>query len=62
MEMTCTECGCLVDRGEVVRRCSTEECCCRDLPDRSCQSPSADISFDFMASSSDIVRCLGPSD
>jgi len=35
MEMRCADCGCLVDRGEVVERCSNSECCCKDLPDKS---------------------------
>lgn len=34
MEIICAECGCLVDRGEVIRRCDTQDCCCKDLPDR----------------------------
>lgn len=30
----CADCGCRVDRGEVIERCHTDECCCqdRDLP------------------------------
>ena len=34
MEITCAECGCLVDRGARVIPCETAECCCRDLPIR----------------------------
>lgn len=32
MEITCAECGCLVDRGDIVTPCATYPlCCCRDL-------------------------------
>ena len=34
MEMRCSECGCLVDAGQVVERCGDPECCCKDLPDK----------------------------
>jgi hypothetical protein len=34
MEMRFAECGCLVDRGEVIERCANQECCCNDLPDK----------------------------
>jgi hypothetical protein len=34
MEVSCAECGCLVDSGEVVKRCRQPGCCCKDLPDR----------------------------
>jgi hypothetical protein len=34
MEMHCADCGCLVDRGEVVERCSEADCCCANLPDK----------------------------
>lgn len=32
MEMSCAECGCVVDRGIRVAVCSDPGCCCRDLP------------------------------
>jgi len=36
MEITCADCGCLVDRGIVVRPCERyPRCCCDQLPDRS---------------------------
>jgi hypothetical protein len=35
MKIECAECGCLVDRGVVVRRCDRPDCCCADLPDGS---------------------------
>lgn len=32
MEMTCADCGCLVDRGVIIRPCDEHpDCCCRDL-------------------------------
>lgn len=32
MEMTCAECGCLVDRGDIIRPCAKHpDCCCGDL-------------------------------
>jgi hypothetical protein len=32
MEMTCAECGCLVDRGVIVTPCEKHpDCCCRHL-------------------------------
>jgi len=34
MQVECAECGCVVDRGVVVRRCDQDGCCCADLPDR----------------------------
>lgn len=34
MEMRCADCGCLVDRGEVVERCGEPDCCCTNLPDK----------------------------
>lgn len=33
MQITCADCGCLVDRGIVLVRCGKPDCCCRDLPD-----------------------------
>jgi hypothetical protein len=33
MEILCAECGCLVERGFVVMRCGTSDCCCAHLPD-----------------------------
>jgi hypothetical protein len=33
MRITCAECGCLVDKGEVVEPCGKyRQCCCGDLP------------------------------
>ena len=33
MEIACADCGCLVDRGVIVRTCDKHpDCCCRDLP------------------------------
>ena len=33
MEMGCAECGCVVDRGVIVRACKRHpDCCCRDVP------------------------------
>jgi hypothetical protein len=33
MEITCAECGCLVDHGVVVKRCEDyPNCCCQHLP------------------------------
>ena len=34
VQIECAECGCLVDRGVVVRRCDSTDCCCAGLPDR----------------------------
>src|SRR5690606_21287789 len=35
MQITCAECGCVVDRGEIVGPCGQHpECCCRDLGSR----------------------------
>lgn len=34
VEMRCADCGCLIDRGEVVERCADPDCCCKDLPDK----------------------------
>ena len=35
MEITCADCGCLVDRGVIVTACAAHpDCCCRDLPVR----------------------------
>ncbi len=33
MEITCAECGCLVDQGVIVMPCANHpDCCCQDLP------------------------------
>lgn len=32
--MRCAGCGCLVDAGQVVKRCTDPQCCCRELPDK----------------------------
>jgi hypothetical protein len=33
MEIACADCGCLVDNGEIIKRCDKfPECCCGDLP------------------------------
>ena len=34
MEMSCAECGCVVDLGFRVVKCDDEKCCCADLPVR----------------------------
>jgi hypothetical protein len=34
MELRCADCWCLVDRGEVIERCSEPDCCCGNLPDK----------------------------
>jgi hypothetical protein len=32
MEITCADCGCLVDRGVIIQRCETHpDCCCHEL-------------------------------
>jgi hypothetical protein len=32
MEIICADCGCLVDRGDIVTPCAKHpDCCCRDL-------------------------------
>jgi hypothetical protein len=38
MLISCADCGCLVDRGEVVTPCSHyPACCCAELPSRTTQ-------------------------
>jgi hypothetical protein len=32
MEIACADCGCVVDRGVIVRSCGKSDCCCRHLP------------------------------
>lgn len=40
MEITCAECGCLVERGVIVTPCDAHPaCCCTDLPVRSEDQP-----------------------
>ena len=35
VEIACAECGCMVERGEIVTPCDAyPECCCADLPVR----------------------------
>jgi len=35
MEIACADCGCLVDRGMVIRPCDRyPSCCCGELPQR----------------------------
>ena len=35
MEITCADCGCLVDRGVVIVACAAyPNCCCTELPRR----------------------------
>ena len=49
MEITCAECGCLVDRGEIVTPCDQHpDCCCGELPLRGRRPLSSGR------------RCLGP--
>ena len=32
MQVTCADCGCLVDRGEILEPCDKHpDCCCREL-------------------------------
>jgi len=39
MEIACADCGCVVDRGVIVRRCDGHpRCCCGELPERSEES------------------------
>jgi hypothetical protein len=33
VQISCADCGCIVDRGVVRARCADPGCCCRDLPD-----------------------------
>jgi hypothetical protein len=37
VKLSCAQCGCLVDSGEVVRRCGEPACCCKDLSDKAPQ-------------------------
>ncbi len=40
MEITCAECGCLVDHGVIITRCDKyPACCCHDLPVREPEEP-----------------------
>jgi hypothetical protein len=34
MEIRCADCGCVVDRGEIVERCGEPDCCCANLLQR----------------------------
>lgn len=47
MEMRCAECGCFVDRGEVVQRCGDPDCCCQHLPDKKGAGGDADMDRTF---------------
>lgn len=33
MQILCADCGCLVERGSVIKRCRRSDCCCAHLPD-----------------------------
>lgn len=44
MEMVCAECGCLVERGVVLRACATyPRCCCELLPEAEVRAPSREL-------------------